>query len=120
MSDEIQLTTSPVVLSGAGDHILPLDQSVDVGEYYELDLILHVFTLQGTAPTAEVQIFTSMQKEVDEQFAPVVSFTQVTSGNKYEIKNVRPIAKYVRYVVTLGGTQPEACIWLRGMARRRS
>jgi hypothetical protein len=119
MSSIIHLTDKPIKISGASDVIQDLRLALDVLGYDELDLMLHVQRLDGTSPVLAVTLETSMQNESeDDGWVTATTFTNVTSANTAEVKNVTQFLRYLRWSITLGGTSPVATFTVQGMGRR--
>lgn len=92
---------------------------VDVGYGANLDLTAVLTNVSGTNPTIDITIQTSSDKGVNDTARAVNSlstagaFAQFTAaGTKY--KAFGPTSRYVRAVVTIGGTTPSADVIVSG------
>ena len=117
MPSIIHVTDKPIKVSA--DDTQELRLAVDVLEFDELDLMLHVQRLEASgAVTLSVTLETSMQNESDDGWVTAASYTAVTSPNTAEVKNVTQFLRYLRWTLTLSGTSPNATFTIQGMGRR--
>lgn len=118
MSAAINLTGGVIRVSGAGTIKQDLRNVVDVGEFSELDLLLNAIALEGSAgPTAAVKIWTGMQKETDDGWVVIITYTTVNASNVQELKQSLSFLRYIRWEVTLTGTNPVLTFSVGGMAK---
>lgn len=85
---------------------------VDVGEGRNMTLLLTWLNNSGTSPTLDVTVQTSQDAGVADTARAVNSlstagaFAQKTTSSGTQRKEFGPTARYVRVVLTLGGTSP--------------
>ena len=89
--------------------------------YDQLELYLRVYGVEGTSPTVDVDIETSMQNESsdDQLWKSLASFTQVTASNRaVKVTISSGILRYIRWKLTLGGSgSPAATFTITGVGR---
>ena len=92
----------------------------EVLAFDKIEFFLRVYGVEGTSPTVDVTIETSMQNELDdESWKTVATFTAVTTAPTYEIKSVdMGFLRYVRWKVVTTGGAGSLHFWIRGIGRR--
>jgi hypothetical protein len=117
MPQLVYLTDKPVRVTAAQKQDLRL--ALDVLDFDELDLMLHVQRLDGTSPSLSLSLETSMQNESEDGWLTAVTYTSVTSANTAEVKNITQFLRYLRWTATLGGSgSPAVTFTIQGMGRR--
>jgi hypothetical protein len=97
----------------------PLAQAVDVSNYDQLDLLLHVAGFEGTPTGFVVSIISGMNMETNDGWVVMpTSFNGVITPNGTAILNVPRLFKYVRFRVTTLTGASAVYFTIRGMARK--
>jgi hypothetical protein len=94
-----------------------LRNALDVSEFDELDLLLHVLAFEAGTADVTMAVDTAMQKESDDAWVTAATFTAVTSAPSYEVMNVSGLMRYARFRVHSIDTAP-ASFTIMGMGRR--
>lgn len=120
MADIIHITDKPVRVGSIGAQELRLAK--EVLAYDELDLVLRVLSLEGTAgPNVTIELQTGMQLDSEEGWVQAAAFSNIddTETPSEEKANVKNFLRYLRWnVTTLGGTDPFATFTIVGVGRR--
>ncbi len=120
MADLINLTPTPVLVTGGGSpKLMPVEQAIDVSAYDRLDLVIDI---PGGAPST-VKLLTSMTLQEDDNDWIELATTSGTlpdrSFNNYLTapgSSGVPMLRYVRWKITPGASNGSATI--SGLARR--
>ncbi len=116
---QLDLTGGQVRVTASGDQDLRL--ALDALLYDELDLELRVLVLDGTgSPAITVELLTGMSNTDAFGWVSLGTYTRWTAGNKVELVHFENMLRYVRWSVTLTGTNPAALFQIRGIGRRWS
>ena len=115
MASEIWLTDGVVRVLTLGTK-QSLAQSVDVGAFDQLDLLLWVNGFEGTPGNLTVDVITGMSMDSEDGWWTLGSFTATSAVNAVEKKTFTGLLRYVRWKTTLA-TATSAMFNVRGMAR---
>lgn len=117
MATEIDLTNCVIRTTPSVNTVQNLQQAVDVSRYDQLDLVLHVVGIEGTATTFVVSIIGGMSLETEDAWPVLASFVSVTAVNGVMILNVPRLLRYARWKVTTLSGASAVLFTVRGMAR---
>ncbi len=117
MADQFTLTSQPVRLSSPGKQAL--DQSLEVSDYDELDVLLGLIAVEGTTTGVVVKIITAMQKDSESGWVDLVTFASLDGPDKFDLQNApAKLLKYIRWEVTDLGGATSVTVTIDGMLRR--
>ena len=117
MADQIILTPQPIRLAATGKQALAA--AVEVSDYPKLVLQIVVPALEGTSsPTATIRIITSNQKETEDGWTVVGTFSTVNAAAFSDVIEITKHVKYIRWEVSgLTGTAPAVTFMIAGYGR---
>lgn len=106
------------VIRVTANTVSDLRNALDVSEFRSLDLLLDAIVLEGTSsPTAVVEILTGMQRETDQGWITVFAFNTVNASQGKELKQALSFLRYIRWKVTLMGTNSVLTFSVGGMGK---
>lgn len=117
MATEIDLTNGVIRTTSSVNTVQNLSQAVDVSRHDQLDLLLHVVGIVGSASTFTVSIISGMTLETEDGWPTLASFSSVTTVNGVATLNVPRLFRYVRWKVTALEGATSVSFTVRGMAR---
>jgi hypothetical protein len=118
MADMFTLTPQPVRVTAVG--FQPIYLALDIGAYDFMDVQLGILGLEGTSPTATVELWTAMQNQTDDGWVQAFAWTNQSTTNTWIKGTVSSgLLRYLRWkLTTLGGSgSPAVTFSIRGMAR---
>lgn len=118
MGETFNLTPQPIRTTTTLKQ--PLDQALDVSEFAHISALLSALSLEGTSsPSATVRILTGMQKDTESGWVPLLTFTNITSSNVFEVlHSSNEMLRYIRWEVSaISGTSPALTFSIGGMLR---
>ena len=119
MADILNLTPSPVLVTGGGSaKTQPVEQAIDVSAYDWIDLAIDA---PGGTPGTVVALSSMTLQEADADWVQAAITTGSIPGNSFnhhlEVPaSGQPLFRYIRWKITPGGSNGSATI--SGLARR--
>ena len=117
MASEIFLTDGVIRVAAAGAVQL-IQQSVDVGKFDQLDIMLLLIGFEGGTPAGFAPtIIGGMQRETPDGWPTLGTFPALTAANTVSVLNVPRLFRYVRWNVPVFTGATAISFQIRGMAR---